>query len=66
MPADHANRYSADHHDARNARHEHIDCAANGCEGFSMSWADKARERFGEAAVMTGRGVRIALTRKKD
>ena len=28
--------------------------------------SDKARERFGDAAVMTGRGVRIELMRKKD
>jgi DNA polymerase-4 len=28
--------------------------------------SDKARERFGDAAVMTGRGVRIELERKKD
>ncbi len=28
--------------------------------------ADKAREKFGDAAVMTGRGHRIELTRKKD
>ncbi len=28
--------------------------------------SDKARERFGDDAVMTGRGVRIELSRKKD
>jgi DNA polymerase-4 len=28
--------------------------------------SDKAREKFGDAAVMTGRGVRIELSRKKD
>jgi DNA polymerase-4 len=28
--------------------------------------SDKARERFGDDAVMTGRGVRIELARKKD
>jgi DNA polymerase-4 len=28
--------------------------------------SDKARDRFGDAAVMTGRGVRIELSRKKD
>jgi DNA polymerase-4 len=28
--------------------------------------SDKARERFGADAVMTGRGVRISLTRRKD
>jgi DNA polymerase IV len=28
--------------------------------------SDKARERFGDAAVMTGRGVRIEHARKKD
>jgi DNA polymerase-4 len=28
--------------------------------------ADKAREKFGDAAVMTGRGARIELQRKKD
>lgn len=28
--------------------------------------SDKARERFGDDAVMTGRGVRIELMRKKD
>ena len=28
--------------------------------------SDKARERFGDDAVMTGRGVRISLTRRRD
>lgn len=28
--------------------------------------SDKARKRFGDNAVMTGRGVRLALTRRKD
>ena len=28
--------------------------------------SDKAREKFGDGAVMTGRGARIELTRKKD
>jgi len=28
--------------------------------------ADKAREKFGDAAVMTGRGARIEKARKRD